>query len=238
MSQLGQLGPLGLLVLLLVLLLHGAAGLRMSLLGPSFVSRTKPNKPQLILIAGCTGTGKSTLGMEISIQKGILKCISTDTIRQTLRTTDTAPALHRSSFQGDGPPISDWLESCKVLEKAIDSIVMDCLRRGTSLVLEGVHIVPDTKLIQAWNDAGGFAVGAVLRIPDPEVHRKVIFRRGEQTGKGAEAQIEKFNRIRAIHDEMLRLGLEKNWLLIEQRPLLAPAPSMLISEYIEQNDTK
>jgi len=205
-------------------------------LGPQFVTRTKPNTPSLILISGCTGTGKSTFGMEVAIQKGILKCISTDTIRQTLRTVDGTPALHRSSFQGENDPIIDWRETCSVLEKAIDSIVFDCLRRGSSLVLEGVHIVPQRRLIDEWNKAGGFAVGAVLKIPDAETHRKVIFRRGEQTGKGADAQIEKFNRIRAIHDEMVRLGRDTDWLLIEQRPLLAPNPLMMLNEFIEQQE--
>jgi 2-phosphoglycerate kinase len=175
--------------------------------------------------------------MEVAIQKGILKCISTDTIRQTMRTFDNTPALHRSSFQGEADPLVDWRESCSVLDAAIENIVMDCARRGTSLVLEGVHIVPSRSLIDKWNEAGGLAVGAVLTIPDPEVHRKVIFRRGEQTGKGAEAQITKFNRIRSIHDEMLRLGKECDWLIIEQRPLLTPSPLATLDEFIEQTQS-
>lgn len=166
----------------------------------------KPQIPSLILISGCTGTGKSTFGMEVAIQKGILKCISTDTIRQTMRTFDNTPALHRSSFAGEGDVIAEWRECCSVLDAAIENIVMDCVRRGTSLVLEGVHIVPSKSLIDKWTAEGGFAVGAVLTIPDPDIHKKVIFRRGMQTGKGAEAQVNKFNRIRAIHDEMFRLG--------------------------------
>lgn len=224
--------------LLLLAWFHSIAqGLGLSMnLGPQFVSRSKPNKPSLILISGCTGTGKSTFGMEVAIQKGILKCISTDTIRQSLRTLDSRPALHRSSFQGEGNPIEDWRESCDVLDKAIDSIVLDCLRRGASLVLEGVHIVPSRKLIDEWNKSGGFAVGAVLKIPDRNVHREVIFRRGQQTGKGADSQITKFERIRSIHDEMVRLGQEADWLLIEQRPLLAPDPLMMLNEFIEEKE--
>ena len=49
----------------------------------SFVFSPKQNtKPQLVLIAGCTGTGKSTFGMSVALNQNILKCISTDTIRE------------------------------------------------------------------------------------------------------------------------------------------------------------
>ena len=200
-----RVAPWAAQLLVILSFLVGQCG---ALSGFSFVRGSKTTVPNLILVSGCTGSGKSTFGMEVAIQKGILKCISTDTIRQTMRTFDKTPALHRSSFQGEADPIVDWRESCSVLEAAIENIVLDCARRGTSLVLEGVHIVPSRGLIDKWNEAGGLAVGAVLTIPDPEVHRNVIFRRGEQTGKGAEAQITKFNRIRSIHDEMLRLGKE------------------------------
>lgn len=172
--------------------------------------------------------------MEVAIQKGILKCISTDTIRQTLRSVDSTPRLHRSSFDGDGDPIVEWLECCSVLDAAIESIVMDTIRRGSSMVLEGVHIVPGRHLIDKWNKEGGVAVGALLTIPDPDVHKQIILRRGEQTGKGASEQISKFPRIRAIADEMKRLGEENDWLLIEQKPLLTPNPLVSLNEFIQQ----
>ncbi len=96
------------------------------------------------------GTGKSTFGMSIALNKGILKCISTDTLRQVKRTCDAAShesPLHRSSYEGHEDPITNWKESCYAIEDSIDSIVGDCIRRGVSLVLEGVHIIPSNKLI-------------------------------------------------------------------------------------------
>jgi len=59
------------------------------------------NKPKLILIGGAPGTGKSTFGMSLALDQGILKCISTDTIRAVMRSfvaQDVSPALHRSSY--------------------------------------------------------------------------------------------------------------------------------------------
>lgn len=205
-----------------------------NLLTTALTSSSSPQVPgqQLVLISGCTGTGKSTFGMEVAITKGILKCISTDTIRQVMKTYDRDPALHRSSFFGDGDPLVQWKETCEVLQASIDSVVIDALNRGVSLVLEGVHVIPDKALIDRWKATGGVAVGVVLQIPDPDLHRQIIFSRGERTTKGAANQINKFSRIRAIHDEMVRLGDEHDWLVIEQRPIIAPKPIDLLNNKI------
>ena len=81
-------------------------------------SKPSATPPLLILISGCTGTGKSTFGMEVAISLGILKCISTDTIRQVMRPfNEFNPALHRSSYAGNGDPIVNWLECCAAVEK-------------------------------------------------------------------------------------------------------------------------
>ena len=188
------------------------------------------SKQQLVLISGCTGTGKSTFGMEVAINRGILKCISTDTIRQVHRAYDNHPAVQRSSYSGSGDPIVQWKETCDVLQHSIDNIVIDALSRGTSLVLEGVHIIPSNYLLDQWVKAGGVAVGCVLCIPDAETHRQVIFKRGELTTKGAEDQLKKFDRIRAIQDEMVRLGVQNKWLLIKQKPCIDPKPMELLND--------
>jgi hypothetical protein len=57
--------------------------------------------PKLILISGSPGTGKSTFGMSLALEQGILKCISTDTVRAVMRSyvpEDISPPLHRSSY--------------------------------------------------------------------------------------------------------------------------------------------
>jgi len=82
--------------------------------------------------------------MKVALTHGILKCISTDSIREVMRTFDAhSPALHRSSYQGAGDPVLDWRECCDALSAPVDALVADALRRGVSLVLEGVHVVPD-----------------------------------------------------------------------------------------------
>ena len=70
----------------------------------------------------------------------------------------------------------------------------------------------------------------VLCIPDADAHRDLILKRGEQTSKGADKQVEKFNRIRMIHDEMVRLGHENNWVKIETK--LLPDPVEVVADLL------
>lgn len=206
---------------------------------PFFLQQSNlPSKSnELILISGCTGTGKSTFSMEIAISRGILKCISTDTIRQVMRINEDhkdVVALHRASYGGNGDPIINWHESCNVLQDGIDTIVEDSLRRGTSLVLQGVLVVPSKTLIDKWTAGGGTAIGAVLSIPNKELHQQVIYRRGEATGQGSDVRLNNFNRIRAIHDETVRLAQENDWLVIKQVPQLEPRAMDILNEEIHK----
>lgn len=168
-----------------------------------------------MIVSGCAGAGKSTFGMSVALNEGILRCMSTDSVRQVMRTYDNSPALQRSSYSGDGDTVTQWLECCKVLEDSVESLIMDSLNRGVSLVMEGVHIVPSNKIIDMWKSGGGAALGCVLVVKDEAKHKELILNRGVLTGKGAEGQVKAFNRIRQIQDEMVKRAEEHDWYRIE-----------------------
>ncbi|KAG7371834.1 2-phosphoglycerate kinase [Nitzschia inconspicua] len=191
-------------------------------------------KPSLILISGSPGTGKSTFAMSVALDQGILKCISTDTIRATMRSfvsPDISPALHRSSFaeafEGDDP-VRSWRETCSVLLPSVEGLIADAIKRGTSIVVEGVHVVPHNEFIHKWEEAGGVAVGVLLQVRNEEKHKRQLRKRGVMTGvvEAEEAKIAAFDRIRAIQEEMMRLAKENHWIQIEQRT--APDPLDLV----------
>lgn len=222
-----------------LLVLAAALGAAQALAGiqsRSFVFSPKvDDKPKLILIGGCPGTGKSTFGMSVALDQGILKCISTDTVRAVMRSfvgEDISPALHRSSYARarDGTdPVRSWMECCTTLHRSVEGLVDDAINRGQSLVLEGVHIVPSNDFIKKWEDSGGVALGCILKIEDAEAHKKMLRHRGFITGKGGaeEKKIKAFDRVRLIQDEMIRLAEESNWLLINQK--LQPDPLEMIA---------
>jgi hypothetical protein len=156
--------------------------------------------PQLILVSGCTGVGKSTFAMQLALDhsqrnQGIVKYISTDSIRQILKTVKTkqeVPALFRSSYFGEGDPLAEWEECCSALNQTIYQIVDDAIQRRVSLIIEGVHLRPGRELIRRWNTGVGFsgpdssplssgvsaATGIVLMISDFDVHRDLLLKRG------------------------------------------------------------
>lgn len=194
------------------------------------------------MIAGSPGTGKSTFGMAAALDQGILKCISTDTMRAVMRSyigDEVSPALHRSSyaatFEGDDP-VRSWMETCTCLSTSVEDIVQDAIDRQVSLVLEGVHIVPSKKLIDKWKDSGGVAIGVLLKIDEPEKHKGQLQRRGFTTGQvsNENKKIKSYDRIRAIQAEMIRLADKNDWIQIEQNGDIDPLEAM--TRALERNE--
>ena len=69
--------------------------------------------------------------MSLALNQRILKCISTDTVRQVMRTMDsTTPALHRSSYQGEKGAVESWKEASEVISGGIKGLVTDSMNRG------------------------------------------------------------------------------------------------------------
>jgi 2-phosphoglycerate kinase len=147
--------------------------------------------PVIVLVGGATGTGKSTVAVEVAHRLGITRVASTDFIRQTMRaffSSDFMPAIHTSSFEagtvvepditGD-PAIVGFLEQSRHVCVAVDAALRRALTEGWSMVLEGVHLVPGlvTKHLE-----GAIVVHVVMEITDEEVHRLHFNVRDTATG--------------------------------------------------------
>jgi len=208
--------------------------------------RNVKEPPKLILISGCPGTGKSTFGMSLALEQGILKCISTDTVRAVMRSyvpESISPPLHRSSYasasdDGTDNPVKTWIETCKVLDSSVEGIVDDAIQRGVSLVLEGVSIQPSRKWIDKFTAAGGTACGVLLVVSNEATHKNMLLKRGFMTGnKGAEEKkLNSFDRVRLIQDEMIRSAKENDWVLIEQR--VDPDPLDVVADALHKASTR
>ncbi len=176
--------------------------------------------PRLLIIAGATGSGKSTAALKIAAKSKFARIISTDAIREIMRSCDhekSQTALHRSSFSigSANDPIIDWLDTCQSVESGIEATINRALREGIDLLLEGVHVVPSEKLLAPWREAGGIALGVILAVGEESKHQDMLRSRDANSFRRADRYLANFSRIRSIQEGLLERSKISNWPIID-----------------------
>jgi len=146
--------------------------------GESFAQRyqlmqdiDKNQKPIIVLICGTSGVGKSTVAAEIAYRLGIARLVSSDSIRQALRSlisADLSAILHSSSFtawQTELLPGEDvdrvktkrvhraFQTQVQQVSAALSAILKRNYEENVSIVMEGVHVVPGFMPLDELEDA-------------------------------------------------------------------------------------
>ncbi len=174
-------------------------------------------KPIAIYIGGASGTGKSTLALELAPMLRIYRVIATDTIRQVMRmvfSPQILPVIHGSSFaasqlplyEEDDDPSSALLnafqEQAVRIGVGVKAVVERAVAEGQSILVEGVHLLPPVVPFPDL-DSTCYQVPLMLATPDAETHRSRFFARTRQGQRVAERYIESFESIRILHEFML-----------------------------------
>jgi 2-phosphoglycerate kinase len=176
-------------------------------------------EPLIVLIGGAPGTGKSTLAAELAYRLGIRRLVSSDAIREALRSlvsSQLSPGLHQSSFTAwrtellpgeDETPgrkrvIRGYQAQAQQLSSALTAIIKRCIDEAISLVIEGVHLLPGTLPFDTKNAT---IVPLILAVSDADLHRSYFIKRDKQTSKRRHKQtyLSHFDEIRIIHDFIL-----------------------------------
>ena len=126
----------------------------------------------IILIGGCSGTGKSTISKELSERLNLIHRIGTGFIREIVRQyiNDNKKYMFGYTFQVDSQKelINRFVKQSKGLVDATKACIQRALDEGTSLIIEGAHIIPGL-----FNDCE-VSLTIVLRNNDSEKHRNMI----------------------------------------------------------------
>lgn len=119
-------------------------------------------KPNIILIAGTSGSGKSTVSSYLASFLRVKCVVSTDTIRHVLRSTEKYSqnkALNCSTYEvhkyanvksahkddhtsPESSTVLGYLLQSSIIEKYIYEIITNLVNQEKSVIVEGVHITP------------------------------------------------------------------------------------------------
>lgn len=181
---------------------------------------TANRAPRLLLIAGASGAGKTTLAKAVALGLDFDRTASSDMIREVLRSTTTpgdSPALHRSTYStGEtGDAVTDWLDACAAVEDGVEAVVSRARREGIDLVVEGAHVIPSNRLLNEWRSQGGVAIGVALVIDIEAVHQDRIVERESNSHRGSARYLAAFGRIREIQSGLIIRAKGSGWKVID-----------------------
>lgn len=180
-------------------------------------------RPVIVYIGGASGTGKSSLALQLAPLLRVYRVSSTDTIRQVMRmvfTPEILPALHHSSFEitrqvtaAADHPVAE--SSDTLLESYEDqarrvcvgtrAVIERAIEENVSIIVEGVHLLPG---IVPFADLAGeaYQVAIMLGTPGEESLRARILTRPAGGSRRAERYLEAFDDIRAINDHLMQMA--------------------------------
>lgn len=168
--------------------------------------------PLVILIGGATGVGKSTIATQLAARLGIVRVVATDAIREVMRSMisdELMPTLHTSSFRADTalrePPtktadalILGFREQTAAVAVGINALMERAAIEGTSIIIEGAHVVPGFFDLTPYADRA-VAVPFVVGVDDEERHlTHFAAREGAVRSRPAERYAAGFENIRKL----------------------------------------
>ena len=144
--------------------------------------RTSRDTPPVILILeGASSTGKSMIALEMIYNLGVTRILSTDTIRQILRSIKDEkehPELFCHTYQAHihkqvgretiDPILRGFLAQLEHIDPFVKKGVQKFINEGTDALVEGVHIIPGA--------LEGLSIGVIeiLINPDAMTHEEMF----------------------------------------------------------------
>jgi len=166
--------------------------------------------PIVVLIGGATGVGKSTIATQLATRLGIVRVVATDAVREVMRAVfsrELMPSLHASSFEAGEvlrePPSRDavivgFREQTAAVAVGVHAMLDRAAMEGTSLIIEGAHVVPGFLDPSAWEDRV-VVVPVILSVDEEDAHRShFAARAADHAGRAASRYLQHFDNIRRV----------------------------------------
>lgn len=205
----------------------------------------EPDKPVIVLLGGTTGVGKTSLALAVAQRLGISRILSTDSIRHVMRimlSPELMPALHASSFEAhrelpvvsdeDDPVVEGFMDQTRPVSVGVRAIIDRAIEENTSLVLDGVSLVPGLIDLDHYRKHAHVYFLLVARL-DEEAFRGHFQARAEREHhRNASRYMERFDEILRIQEFLLELA-ERNEVPIVDNITLEGSTQLVIRHVVE-----
>lgn len=192
------------------------------------------DEPLVVLFGGAPGVGKSAIASEVGYRLGVPRIVSTDSVRQALRSLigpELSPILHSSTYEAwraellpnereTAMPeplrvLRGFLAQVNQLKPALTAIVQRNIYEATSIVMEGVQLIPGVS--PALPVEGATVISVVLSVEDEEDHLKHFATREGQTGnkRGRQNYIDHFEEIRILQSYLIEQAVHHRVPVVE-----------------------
>jgi 2-phosphoglycerate kinase len=202
--------------------------------------------PLIILIGGATGVGKSTIATQLASRLGITRVVSTDAVREVLRSALTEqmfPTLYASSFEADKavrqpiPHSGDRLiigfrEQAAAVAVGTQALIDRAIAEGTDIIIEGAHLVPG--FLSNVETSAAVIVPLLVAVEDEDLHLSHFYVRSRDTrSRPSDRYVANFKKIRRIQKYMVSSALVRGVPTIEHYDL-DQTLSQMIDHVIEK----
>ncbi len=176
-------------------------------------------KPLIVLIGGASGVGKTSLAINLASMLDIPRVVATDDIRQIMRlmlARELMPCLHTSSYATEPPDsevavldpvVTGFREQSQTICVGVRAIMSRCIEESTSVILDGVHLLPDFLDIGKFaKDA--FVVQICLALLDRDVYEARFAKRAtEAPARPADRYLAHIKEILQVQDHIVERNI-------------------------------
>lgn len=166
----------------------------------------RTGRPVFIVLGGAPGVGKSTLATRLAVRLGITRVLTTDTIREVLRTVIPAtvlPELHVSTYEptdGADRVLQSFQRQARAVGAATAAVASRLASEARSAIIEGVHLLPGQLRGEFEKGRGNpIVVEMLLTLADEDLHRAhLMCRLDGEPARGGERHLKHFGTIRQL----------------------------------------